>query len=88
MELHETVAVPDPTRLVGDIAAQFNPVGIVSLSVTVPPNPLAAPIVTVEVAEVPAGEMAEVAEIVKFWNPKIAMAEWCRDPLVPVIVSV
>ena len=86
--LHETVAVPDPTRLLGVIGVQLSPAGIVSLSRTVPPNPFAGVIVTVDVAEVPTCETIEVAESVKFWNLKIAMVEWCRDPLVPVIVRV
>ena len=88
MELHETVAIPDPTRLLGVIGVQFSPAGNVSFSKTVPPNPFAGVIVMMDVAEAPADPVGEVVEIVKFWNLKTAMVEWCRDPLVPVIVRV
>jgi hypothetical protein len=50
-ELHETVAVPEPVTLVGEIAPHVRPVGGVSVRPTTPANPLSAVIVMVEVAD-------------------------------------
>jgi len=53
----------------------------------VPVNPLTAAIVIVEVAETPTLTAAgEVAEIVKSVTVNVAVVEWDRVPLVPVIV--
>ena len=66
VELHATVAVPDPTRLPGDMAPQLRFAGTVSVRVTVPVKPLTAVVVMVEVAVVPAWTAAgDVAAIVK-----------------------
>jgi hypothetical protein len=54
VELQATVAVPDPVTLVGVIAPQVKPAGIVSVRETTPAKPLRPVIVIVEVAEVPA----------------------------------
>jgi hypothetical protein len=60
----------------------------VSVKLTVPVNPFTAVTVIVEVAEVPAWTAAgEVADIVKSVTLKVAVAEWERVPLVPVIVT-
>lgn len=76
MELHETVAVPEPVTLVGDIAPHVRLVGTVSVRDTVPVNPLIAATVMVEVAEVPAWTAAgEVAEMPKSVTVNVAVVE-------------
>jgi hypothetical protein len=88
VELHETVAVPEVVMLVGEIVPQVKPVGTVSVSATVPVNPLTAATVMVEVAETPTVTAAgEVAVIVKSVIVNVAVAVWTSLPLVPVIVS-
>jgi len=54
VELHDTVAVPEPVTLRGLIAPQVKLAGTVSVRLTVPVNPLTADTVMVDVAEVPA----------------------------------
>ncbi len=51
VELHETVAVPEPVTLVGVMAPQVNPAGGVSVRETVPANPPREVTVMVEVAD-------------------------------------
>lgn len=51
VELHETVAVPDPVTEPGVIAPQVSPAGTVSVSVTTPAKPLSAVTVIVETAD-------------------------------------
>jgi len=88
VELHATVAVPELVMLVGVIAPQVRLAGTVSVSDTVPVNPLMAVTVIVEVAEVPAVTAAgEVAAILKSMTLKVAVALWVSVPLVPVIVT-
>ncbi len=87
--LHATVAVPELVTLVGLIAPQLKLAGTVSVSDTVPVNPLTAETVIVEVAEVPTVTAAgEVAEIVKSVTMNVAVVEWLSVPLVPVMVKV
>jgi hypothetical protein len=84
--LHDTAAVPDPVTLLGFIAPQTRPVDTVSVRVTLPLKLLSAVIVMVEMAEVPTLTAAGVeAVIVKSVTMKVAVAEWERVPLVPVI---
>ena len=74
--------------LVGLIASQARLVGTVSVSETVPVKPLRAVRVIVEVAEMPALTAAgEVADVVKSVTVKVALVEWDRVPLVPIIVT-
>lgn len=74
--------------LVGDIAPQVRLAGTVSVNETVPVNPFTAETVIVEVAEVPACTAAgDVAAMVKSVTVKVAVAEWDKVPLVPVIVT-
>ncbi len=54
MELQDTVAVPDPVTLSGEIATQDRLAGTVSVSETTPAKPLTAVTVMVDVAETPA----------------------------------
>jgi hypothetical protein len=89
VELQATVAVPEFVTLVGVIAPQVRLAGTVSVRDTVPVKPLTAATVMVEVAEVPAWTAAgEVAAIVKSVTVNVAVVEWDRVPLVPVIVRV
>jgi hypothetical protein len=61
----------------------------VSVKDTVPVKPLTAFTVIVEVAETPTLTAAgEVADIVKSVTVNVAVVEWLRVPLVPVIVRV
>ena len=87
--LHDTTAEPDAIMLVGLNEPQIRPGGVVTLSVTVPANPLTATTVTVDVGDWPALTVAgDVAVIVKSRNRRTIVAECSRDPLEPVIVSV
>lgn len=77
--LQDTVAVPEPpVILLGVIAPQVNPVGIVSVSVTVPAKPPCDVIVIVDVADWPAltaaGELAAIAKSCGALNVKVAVA--------------
>ena len=53
VELHATVAVPEPVTLVGEIALQVKPAGTVSVRATTPAKPFCPVTVIVEVAETP-----------------------------------
>jgi len=65
-ELHDTVAVPEPVRLLGVIAEQVNPDGTASVRVTVPSKPSCPIMVIVELADCPGLKpLSEDAEIVK-----------------------
>ncbi len=87
--LHVRVAVPDVVILPGDIAAHVSPAGTVSVSVTVPVNPLTGDTVIVEEADPLAGVWpGELAVMVKSVTVNIAVVECVSDPLVPVIDSV
>ena len=88
MELHDRVAVPELVILAGVIAPQVRFAGTVSVSATVPANPLIAETVIVEVAEVPAWTApGEVAATEKSVTMKVAVVECDSVPLVPVIVT-
>jgi len=88
-ELHATVAVPEFVTVAGEMVPQVRPGGTVSVSVTVPVNALTAPTVMVEVADVPTvTEAEEFADTVKSVRVNVAVAEYVRNPLVPVIVRV
>ena len=74
VELHDTVAVPDPVTVPGVIAPQVRPAGTESVSVTTPANPLTAEIVIVETADEPALTAAgELATMVKSWVLKVTV---------------
>lgn len=89
VELHDTVAVPEPVTVRGLIAPQVRLAGTVSVRLTVPVNPFSAVTVIVEVAETPTFTAAgEVALMLKSVTVKVAVVEWVRVPLVPVIVRV
>ena len=89
VDWQDTVAVPEPVTLVGEIAPQVRPLGTVSVRLTVPVNPLIAVTVIVEVADVLMTTAAgDVATIVKSVTVKVAVAVWTSVPLVPVTVRV
>ena len=89
VELQDSVAVPELVTLVGVIAPQVRLAGTVSVKDTVPVKPLTAVTVIVEVAETPALTAAgDVAVTEKSVTVKVAVAEWVKAPLVPVIVKV
>ena len=89
VELHTRVAVPELVTLFGVIAPQVRFAGTVSVRATVPVNPFSAVIVIVEVAEVPTVTAAgDVAAMLKSRTVKVAVVEWERVPLVPVMVRV
>jgi len=89
VELQETVAVPELVTLVGVMAPQVRLAGTVSVRLTVPVKPLRAVTVMVEVAETPALTAAgEVAAMLKSVTVNVALVEWLKVPLVPVIVRV
>lgn len=75
-EVHETVAVPEPTTLLGVIAPQVSPAGTVSVSDTVPLNPLTAVTVIVEEAAIPTfgSPGGDVAAMVKSVTVNVAVA--------------
>ena len=74
--LQDTVAVPDPAMLVGVIAPQVSPDGIVSVRVTMPAKPFSAAIVIVELGDCPTFTGAgEEAVIVKLTKLNVALAE-------------
>lgn len=64
--MHDTVAVPEPDRVVGLMVPQFSPDGIVSVRETVPLKPFTEAMVIVELADWPVlTALGEVAEMVK-----------------------
>ena len=74
------------------IAPQLSPAGPLSVKATVPVNPLVGVSVIVEVVVDPGfTDVGEVAVIVKLGgaaNVNEAVAEWLREPLEPLIVTV
>lgn len=83
------VALPEPVTLLGVMLPQTRPEGTVSVRLTTPAKWFALVTVTVVREELPAlAGLGEPAVTVKFWNWKMAVLVWTRDPLVPVRVSV
>jgi hypothetical protein len=86
VELQDRVAVP-----VGG-TPQLRLAGTVSVRVTVPLNTPTAVTVMVDVADVPtvtvAGDVALIVKSLLLLTVKVAVVEWERVPLVPVIVTV
>jgi len=75
VDLQETVAVPEPVTLVGEITPQVRPACGVSVRLTTPAKPFSAVTVMVEVAEDPAFTAAgEDAARVKSTKLKVAVA--------------
>ena len=65
--MHETVALPEPVRLVGVMEPQNRPLGMMSVRLTVPAKPLSGAIVIVELGDEPTlAAGGDEALIVKF----------------------
>lgn len=89
MAVHETVAKPEPATLVGLNDPQVRPGVGSTLKVTVPANPLIEATVMVEVGDWPAlAAGGDEAVMPKSWKRRTTTAEWDREPLEPVTVSV
>jgi len=89
LALHDTDAVPDPMTLVGVIAPHVSPAGTVSARLTLPLKRFNEVMVIVEVADCVESTGPEVVtDVVKSRNWKRAVAEWTREPLVPITVRV
>lgn len=77
--------------LLGEIAPQLRPFGIVSDRVTTPVNPLSAVIVIVEIGDWPtlvgAGEVADIWKSGPDGFVTATVAEWESEPLTPVTVT-
>jgi hypothetical protein len=94
--VHESVLVPDPPTTFVDESVHDRLVELaVTASVTVPVNPLTGETVIVEdpVTPVLATRLVGLADMVKSGGEDCVtetetVAEWERDPLVPVIVTV
>lgn len=71
----ESVAVPEPVKLLGVIAPHVSPTGTVSVSATTPENPLTPVKVIVDVALAPTVADAALAVIVKSWKLNVAVVE-------------
>lgn len=72
--------------LLDDSGLQVKPEGTVSVSEIVPPNPLTAVRLMVEVADDPGVTvLGDVATTRKSWKLKIAVVGCTRPPLVPVM---
>ena len=91
-ELHDTVAVPEPVKLLGVIAPQLSPAGTLSVRATVPVNPFVDVRVIVEVVACPAltgeGMLPAMAKsgCTGWLNLNAIVAECTCDPLLPVTV--
>src|SRR2546426_10910757 len=85
--LQDTAAVPDPVMLVGIIAPQVSPDGIVSVRATLPVKPFSAIIVIVEVGVCPTFTGGgEEAVTVKSTKLNVAVVVCTRELLVPITV--
>src|SRR2546422_3028082 len=89
-ELHDTVAVLEPVRLLGVMGPQLSPTGILSVRATEPVNPFTDVRVIVEVVACPAlTDAGMLAVTVKsgctgWLNLNMIGAECTSDPLLPV----
>jgi hypothetical protein len=76
LDVHVSVAVPDPVTVPGLIAVQVRPDGTVSVRVTVPANPLRPVTVIVDDSEDPTVAAAGLlATTVKSTKLKLAVVE-------------
>lgn len=87
-ELHEIVAVPELSSVLGVMAVQDNPGGTLSVKLTVPMNPLTGLTWTVIIAEAPAfAAGGEAAFTEKSVTMNLVNVEWDNVPLTPVTVT-
>ena len=85
------MAVPDPAMLVVLKLPQVNPLGMLAVSATVPEKPFREVNVIVVVLDWPAllfGGFEAVREKSGCFIVNVAVVEWVREPLVPVMDSV
>jgi len=89
LAVQDTVAVPEPVRVVGVMGPHVSPDGIASDRLTMPLKWFNAAMVIVEAAGwVASTGTGLVADVVKSWNRNSAVVEWLSEPLVPVTVRV
>ena len=72
------------------LSEAVTPVGLVTLSATVEPNPFRRLRLIVEVPRAPvlSEKLEGFADRLKLWKVNVAEAVWVRLPLAPVTVSV
>ncbi len=87
LALHDTVAVPDPVKLLGEIDPQLKPDGTVSVNDTVPLKPFSGAMLIVEV-NVPTVPLGEDAATLKSTTLTVRTTDLISDPLVPVTTIV
>jgi len=87
VEVHARVALPEPVILLGVSEPHVNPAGTVSVRATTLVKPFCPVTVIVDVIEAPTVPEGEVAARVKLTIVNVAVAEWVREPLVPVTVN-
>jgi hypothetical protein len=75
LELQDRVAVPELVMLLGVMAPHVRPVGTMSVSATVPVNPLIEFTVIVDVSDEPTAPVGDVAAIVKSVTVNVAVVE-------------
>jgi hypothetical protein len=89
--VQETVAVPELVRVLGEIAPQLRPLGIVSVRDIVPVKPLSAATVMVEVSDWPTfaggGEDPRIEKSGPEGTVTATVVEWEREPLTPVMFT-
>ena len=80
--VHESVALPDPVTLVGEMVHEV----LLVVRATTPAKLFSPVTVIAEVPAVPTLTVTAVgdAAIVKSWTTKVTVTEWDRLPLVPV----
>ena len=80
--VHESVALPDPVTLVGEMVHEV----LLVVRATIPAKPFSPVTVIVEVPAAPTLTVTAVGDavIVKSWTTKVTVTEWDRLPLVPV----
>lgn len=89
LPLHVIEAMPEPLTEAGTIDPQVSSEGIVSLSTTLPSNPLRPLIVALAVIDAPMLVMiGVVADIAKSWNRIVVVVVCTRESLEPLMVRV
>src|SRR6266699_7059927 len=93
-ELQEKDAVPEPAMLLGIMLVHASPVGTLSVSWTIPENPLFPVTVMVDCVDCPTGMDDGLATVSAKSGADvpgtrtIVWVEWSSGPLVPVNVTV
>jgi hypothetical protein len=91
VEVQETVAVPEPVMLLGEIELQLSPLGTVSVREIIPVKPFSAVSVIVDIWDctvlVGAGEDAMIEKSAPDGTVTSTAVVWERVRLVPVTVT-